>query len=191
MNMQTTKKPLFAVSALAALMMVTGAAWAHDEVIVAGDGAGKLAVHKDLVEPLALTDSIGGLSGLSGFPAGLTTIIADEPGEGLFALPSSADIEFVLAGSDAGLIMLLDGLIPMNLNDSYELGNPYFHNHPIWNVASPVFGQTYTLTGFFRDRSGALADSDEFTLTFTPVPAPGAAGLLALAGLAMSRRRRA
>lgn len=153
------------------ILTVAGAAAAHDEVVCGTDGAGKLKVRLDVIQPLLLDQQFKGFDGISGVPAGLTTPIADEPKEGLFVLPPGSDMVFVLISTGHGLTMY-NGLTPMNPNDQFPLGAPYFHSHPVWTIEHHHAGETIALTGFFRDLNGLSTDSDPVTITFTTVPPP-------------------
>lgn len=150
------------------------AALAHDELIVASDGAGHLHVHEDFIEPLPLDQTFTGFPGMSGVPLGYTTVLADEPGEGLFVLPQGVNIVFVLTGVDAGLTMW-DGFDPMTTGMMYPLGEPYFHIHPVWSMDGVPVGEVRQLRGVFRDTTGQFEDSHEVIIDFV-IPPPFCAG---------------
>lgn len=162
-------------SIFAVLAGFAAPACAHDEILVALDEHGHLHVHKAIIEPLLLDQDFADIPGIAGVPAGLTTILADEPGEGLFVLPPSAEIVFILTSVGHGLTMF-NGLTPMNPGDSFYLGFPYFHLHPVWSISDHHAGETILLHGFFRDLSGAHADSEVFSVAFTTVPPPPCEG---------------
>ena len=157
--------------AASVLALVAGVAAGHDEVIVASDNSGRLIVKIEGEQPVPMSSTTPGFEGLAGAPLGLTTVFVSIPEEGLFALPANADIVYIITSIQHGLTMYND-LVPMNPGDSYALGQPYFHNHPVWQIAHPHSGESYTMTGYFRDLAGTHTDSAEFTVSFLAAPAP-------------------
>ncbi|GJM19613.1 MAG: hypothetical protein DHS20C14_18260 [Phycisphaeraceae bacterium] len=80
---------------------------------------------------------------------------------------------------------------------SIGTGGTSFLRGAIWNIdhTTPGFDANkgiWEASFVFKDLSGQMADSQEYTflLESAAVPAPGAAGTLALVGLAATRRRR-
>ena len=59
-----------------------------------------------------------------------------------------------------------------------------------WHIPAGPVGANYNITVQLRDSTGTYADSAPLTIPFTTVPEPHALALLALAPLALLRRRR-
>lgn len=165
---------LFTFTTVVAALASTGLA--HDEILAVGDGKGSIRVHADYVAPIYLDQNLPGFAGIGGFPLGITTAFVDEPAEGIYVLPETSNMVFVLTYTDAGLTMFKDGGVPLEVGEGYQLGTPYFHVHPVWTVVNPTLGQSYQLRGYFRDTTGAMADSEEFSIDFVALFAPGCVG---------------
>ena len=99
-----------------------------------------------------------------------------------------SDIRVVLVSADPGLT-LFDGLTAVPIGGEVTLGPPFFHYLPVWSIEAGPLGGVYDVTLIARDANGVHADSLPFEISFTAVPAPGAAALGA-AGLAAACRRR-
>ena len=165
-------------------------------------GAGQLAVEFNFasVEPIANFITGGGLNGdFTGWfsdEPGFANLDVDEPDEDFFTLGAGADIS-VMVISVEGPFRIYDPSFDSVVapGGMFSLGTPDFDDHPFWTVDSTA--PSFDANDFDYDVSFKLvdlgttgyADSDTITVTFTRVPAPGTAGVLALAGLGLRRRR--
>jgi hypothetical protein len=64
------------------------------------------------------------------------------------------------------------------IGGSYTLGAPYFHHHPLWNITSGVYGESYEIQIKFHDGTGTYTDSEPVTILFAPA-CPGDVNLSA------------
>lgn len=168
---------------------------------------GNLAVefNFDEIAPLSFVTTAGFTGWISDDP-GFANIVEDEADEDFFALagPSSlgnANIAIRIVSVDPGF-RVVDPLgfdpfsgVPfgyVNPGEFFTLGAPNFDDHPFWTVdVNDWDGSTLEFGVSFQviDLNGIYGDSDVYTATFA-IPSPSAVGLLGLAGLAASRRRR-
>lgn len=162
------------IAAAAAGSLAGASALAHDELLVGHNGLGALVTLEEFIEPLPLDQNFTGFPGMAGAPLGLANLPADEPG--IFILPETVNIGFVIVSTTHGLTMW-NGLTPMHDGDTYALGAPFFHYHPVWTIEDEhgLRHGPYTLVGFFRDFSGQYADSAPVFIDFAvpPPPCPG------------------
>ncbi|MDX2114571.1 MAG: hypothetical protein SFZ24_02975 [Planctomycetota bacterium] len=165
MQLNRIVRPMFALSVFLAS---TTAALAHDECIVAHDGAGNMVLINDFHQPLMLSEKLPGFPGVGGTPLGLVSLFADD-GPTL-ALPASSTIEFVVISTTEGLTMWGDNFDPILPGESLALGSPYFHWHPVWTIEDTHHRHDYIMTGVYRDTTGAFADSPVITLQFAIAP---------------------
>jgi hypothetical protein len=87
-------------------------------------------------------------------------------------LPPGSDLEFVLLDATPHIQVWNDrGTAPMEIGETYHIGQPLFHSHPIWHSLDGVAGETYSLTVRLRDRNGLLLQSDEYVIEFEVIPA--------------------
>jgi hypothetical protein len=190
--MDTTKRRFSVVLCAAAAVFAASAdvALAHDEVLIGRSAAGQLVGHADFPMPLPLE-----LSTFPGLPhwwsggLGVAALEDDEPAEDLFVLSETSDIRMILAGVDPEMV-LYNSLVPLNVGESFFLGQPYFHYHPVFGRTSGDLGATGSIRVIFHDVTGTYTDSDPVELSFVTVPAPSAAGMIALFGAALARRRK-
>lgn len=145
-----------------------------DGIDIGRTAGGQLAALVEVAQPFPVPNSpFPGIEGYATAEIGFASIEVDHPGEGLFALPASADVRFILVSADDDLL-LYAGLSPMPLGGSAVLGNPFFDFHPIYNISHGGPGTTKSLQLILRDASGQFADSEPITLTFVATPAcPG------------------
>lgn len=179
--------PLAAIAALAA------PALAHNELQVVRNAANQLMPHMDFEEPPVMElNTFPELPSAQwiGINVGVSTIEVDDPVEGLFTLAGTSNIEMILVAVSTGGQLYRSAPNPMNVGESFGLGNPYFHQHPLWGNSSGNLGDETVYTLRFHDISGTYTDSPDFTITFTNVPAPGLAGLAGVASAFAARRRR-
>ncbi len=108
---------------------------------------------------------------------------------------SSASVETVFYenGPWSGIVFHFEALLNGQVvaSDSYALasgGDRDTIGFRTFAVSAPQFDQLHMYATFGLEYSGPRMMLDNLTLT--PVPAPGAAGLVAVAGLAALRRRR-
>jgi hypothetical protein len=169
-------------------LAVACSARAEDEVTTGVNGAGRLVTSEPAYGPITLEASV--FPGLTGFATGLVGFhSADLPGPDFFLLSPTADVVAVLVSIDAGLVFFNNG-VAMSPGDLIAFGSAPFDNHPLIQIPAGNPGDVFTATFFMRDRSGAYTDSLPFTMSFTPIPAPGAGVALLGAMLAGGRRRR-
>lgn len=174
-------------------VVVSAWAQAHDMVEVGlVSGQTRLAAHFDIHGAIPLDESfIGNVPGWAGAELGFAAMLFDDPIEGLLKLPDDCDVRVKVVGYTPGLWLWNNGTTAaLNAGESYSLGEPYFHHHPIWQIDQPGFGQVFNVELVLEDALGNYAASEPFTVGFTPVPTPGAAGVLGLAGVMGLRRRR-
>ncbi len=159
---------------VAGAMMTMSAAALADGIDVGRTAGGQLAAAVEVAQPFPVPNSFfPGIEGYATAEIGFASIEVDQPVEGLFALPASADVRFILVSADDDLL-LYAGLSPMSLGGSTILGNPFFDFHPIYNISHGGPGTTKSLQLILRDASGQFADSEPITLTFVATPAcPG------------------
>lgn len=146
----------------------------------------------DFVSMVALMSNPGSTVDLSG---GIYSSTGGNPG----SLLASFTPVSVAGGTTAQEITLtVAGGFSLQANTSYwfVLDGPAFSNSLLWNSLSPNTTPTATGVSFdgyrFSSNGGtSWGSSGIFNgMTINAVPAPGAAGLLGLAGLAAARRRR-
>lgn len=184
--------PTRRLTVLAAACALAAPALAHNELQVARNAANQLVPHMDFVEgPRMEPNTFPEVSaGWISVNVGVSALEFDEPAEDAFSLSELSNIEMILVAQDPGLVIYRQ-LIPMNIGESFHLGNPVFHQHPLWGRMTGELGDVGSFTLRFHDISGTYADSEPFSIAFTNVPAPGTAMLGALSlGLAGARRRR-
>ncbi|MEM1071250.1 MAG: hypothetical protein AAGB48_02635 [Planctomycetota bacterium] len=181
---------------------------------VAWDGVGQLQVEFNFgsIEPISNFIAGGGLNGdFTGFfsdEPGFANFEEDEPLEDLFVVPDGTVVGFQLVSADAAFVvydLTFDSIV--NPGDTIELGAVLrdgtgavtlgFDDHPWWTVDTTdpsydpsvtAYSMTFRLVDLRTD-GNAIAATDDITVSF-PIPAPGSAALLGLAGLAAARRRR-
>ncbi|MCC6676615.1 MAG: hypothetical protein IT436_05680 [Phycisphaerales bacterium] len=145
-----------------------GPALAHDEIAIGRTSANQLALHVHVPMPFILTESIfPDLPGWTHFEPAIISNPTDDPAEDLFTLAPDSNIRMILVGTDPEASLLSDdGSHWMTPGESYQIGSPFFHIHPIWNL-SPGAGQgQFEIRLFLRDTSGRYSDSEVYTLTF-------------------------
>ena len=164
---------------------------AHEIVLLVGrSAAGQIKIDADLHHPVPLPVSIfPGISGYAeGEPAFHATIL-DDPVNDFFQLDPSANFQFVITAQDPGIgIYTPTGLIPTNT--PVTLGPSVFDFHPVWQIPSGPVGAVYNITLKVQDTTGLYTESTPLTVPFQSVPEPHALGVIALAALALARRRR-
>ncbi len=181
------------------LGLIAGVASAdlESDFAVGTDGAGKLKFEFNFgsIEPLPFND---GPNVWIGDEPGFANLDVDEPDEGFFTLPSSAFISIEILSTDPGFRVVDPLFDPFSQTiedatvSSFDLGSPDFDDHPFWVVQlSEWDGVTTDFNVTLRavDSGAGLMASDPITVTFT-IPTPASAGLLAMGGLMVARRRR-
>lgn len=182
---------------------------------IAWDGVSNLAVefNFDSIEPISNFIENGGSNGnFTGFfsdEPGFANFDEDEADEGLFIVPDGTVVAFRLLAADAAF-GVFDPFFDTRLavGDSFELGSVSrdgsgavtsgFDDHPWWTIDTNdagfdanIFSYDVTFELFDARNDGlAIGSTGPITVTFTRVPAPSTAGLLTIAGLAATRRRR-
>jgi hypothetical protein len=175
--MEMTKTRFIAMAAgLAYLGIGPAAGWAH-ELLVGRSSTDQILLHIQGDMPFDLGESpFPGFDGFAEAEPGWVATTEDLPDEGLFLLPGGSDLEFVLIASTEHIRVWNDtGTAPMQIGETYHIGQPLFHNHPIWQSLDGVPGEVYSLTVQLRDRNALLSESEYYVLEFevTPTIAPG------------------
>ncbi len=129
--------------------------------------------------------------GFVSFDPGFVALAVDDPGTDRFRLPDASDIEFVLIGAEPHIQVWNDtGTAPMLIGETFSIGAPLFHAHPVWHSPDGTPGEHYHLQIQLRDRAGLVADSPVYTVGFEPVPEPASLALLLIGGALAGRRWR-
>lgn len=150
-------------------LVITGLAFAHDVVSIGHNSGGQLAFHFQQKEPAPLYLGFRGVKGWAGANLGFESLFEDMPAEDLFVLPNSTDIQLVLDSADPNMhLFSLDGSGFLPIGGTYELGAPYFHLHPFWNLTAGEYGVTYQVQVSFIDTTGQFTPSDPVTILFAP-----------------------
>ena len=159
------------LAALLALCPPSIQAHEETELIVGRNAAGKLVIHADFEQPVALGESIfPGIPGYATAELAFHSAIVDVPNEDFFQLSSAASISFILLAKDPGMEVLNDtGTGYMQTNQSFFIGTPIFDSHPIWNLVSGTSDNIYSLTVKLHDTNEVHLNSDPFVLSFTPI----------------------
>ena len=151
----------------------------HPEVLIGQSSNGAIVATADFTMPVTLPVNIfPGISGWSGSVPGFACRTLDDAAGDVFVLDKAVDIEFIVTAIDPGLGLLNDhGSAFMTVGETFHLGQPFFDDHPLWNVASGTPGHPFNATIVLRDRAHILADSDPLTLSVTPDSCRGDANL--------------
>jgi hypothetical protein len=172
MNSSTCMK-MAMMAAVAGL--ACSSASAHDMMYVGQNSAGKLTIFIDpfMMPNMMVQSPYVEFDGWLQTELGMETIGEPVPEYNLYPISPLSDIRLKLVGADAGIVLQQDGFAgPLAIGDSYYLGNPYFHHHPIWNITEPEIGKLYRLTFVLHDLTGMYPDSAPFTITFGCTPCP-------------------
>lgn len=146
----------------------------EDELHIGRSSTGQLKVEVGFSQPHELEPSVfPGITGHATGLLGIHSIDFDEPTNDLFLLSTNADLKFVLLAKDAGMEIWNDtGSAYMNVGESFNIGQPAFDTHPIWNIPAGVAGIEYSVTIKVHDLTGTHSDSDSIVLSFTPAQIP-------------------
>jgi hypothetical protein len=151
-------------------LQFAGSALAHDAIEMGHHASGQLFPHwhQDDPAPLPISE-FPGIKGWAGVTVGIEAIFKDEPEHDLFVLEESCSIQFILIAADPSLYVMNDtGTGHMKIGEAFNLGNPPFHVHPVWNLEEGIYGQTYSIQLQFHDTTGLYTDSGIVTVDFTP-----------------------
>ena len=172
------------------LGLATAAQALAHELQVGRNESNQIIMHIEGGQPFDLEESpFPGFDGFAASDPGFVALPVDNPGEGIFALPSTADLEFELLGADAHIQVWNDtGTAPMLVGERFTMGQPLFHIHPIWHSPDGTPGEEYGIHVRLHDLSGQLTASDAYTILFTPVPEPTTAAMLLVGAMAWRRR---
>ncbi len=157
------------------LASLTTLAAAHDMMYVGRTADGHLTIFiEDGLLPNMMVQSIyNEFPGWIQTELGMETIGEDVPDYNLYTISSQANVQLVLLAADEGIVLQKEEFAgPVALGESYLLGHPYFHQHPLWNIVDPRIDQLFSLTFKLHDATGLYADSAPFTLTFGCTPCP-------------------
>lgn len=135
-------------------------------VLIGHDGAGQLRLHIESPQPLAIPLSIfPNINGWAGVEPGIAAADVDEPGESLFVLSASSNIQFELVSFDPGIQIVTDHVwVP---GETYAFGPPAFDYHLVFNIPAGDAGESYELQFKVRDLAGIYAESPITTLVFS------------------------
>lgn len=161
------------------------------EVTIWQSAAGQLVAELHADQPILMEESIfPEFAGYATGSIGFHSADFDEPRMDRFMLAPGSDIEAVLVGFDPG-IQVYKFPNFMVVGDVLPFGTPSFDYHPVFNIPVGAPGELFEVRFVLRDRSGSLADSEELSIQFTPVPAPAALVAVLMGALvAPSQRRR-
>lgn len=156
---------------------------------------------------IGLSPDQNAFNGWFGDEPGFASFPEDEADEGIFRLEAGAQIQFELISADPGFLVydptfssalgngdtFLFDAITGDPADANTWSN--FDDHPWWTVSRDDAGFdasifSYDVTFQLNDvGSTGYGSTGPITVSFTRVPAPGAASLLGLTALAARRRR--
>jgi hypothetical protein len=173
------------VFSFTAACFASGALGHEVELLVGRSAAGQIKVHAELTHAIELAPSIfPGITGHAFAEPAFHSTILEEPSEDFFLLSSSSDLRFMLLAKDPGMEVWNDtGSAFLPVGGTYFIGAPVFDTHPMWNIIGGTPGNHYSLTLKLFDTSGIHSESEPLTLTFTPVPEPGALALFLLGAI--------
>ena len=142
----------------------------HPEIVVACDSKSNLVAVFD-AGPLPLPVSrFPGMPGYADAMPGISSLFQATPEKGHFPPDPQSKIVFVFEGADEGMAVWNDhGSALMRAGETFNLGNPFFDSHPIWNVVNGTPGARYAIRLRLRDLTGRYHDSEIFSPTFAPV----------------------
>ena len=160
--------PIIQVAALLAALAPPLAAQAHPELIVGCNGAGKLVVHFDDAKPYPLAASrFLGIEGYADAVPGFSSLLEAKPKNDVFPPDSKSNIVFIFEGADDGIVVWNDhGTGAMRPGETFQLGNPFFDSHPIWNIAAGTAPKPLAVRMRVRDTAGIHTESDVFAPRF-------------------------
>ncbi len=184
--MKRTRAALITTSAFLATR-----AFSQDPIFIAADEQNRLIYRVEYPLPVRLEPSqFEKFNGWISFGVGFEPLSDDEPENGMFALSELSDIEFVLLTADPDMhVYTRDRTRFLEVGETYHLGNPYFHHHPVWELTHGKLGEEHSLTLQFRDRTGMYESASPLTMTFITVPAVSSTSAM-MGGLAVAMRRR-
>src|SRR5262245_41215488 len=140
--MGATMRQTHGISRPQLVMVVLGLAFAGfaseparaHELLIGRSDTDQIVLHIEGDMPFFLPESI--FPGLDGFAAanpGFVSTDEDLPDEGLFIMPGTCDLEFILLAATEHIRVWNDhGSAPMTIGETYHIGQPLFHNHPVW-----------------------------------------------------------
>jgi hypothetical protein len=182
------------------LGVVAQTAAAHEGDIVVGvSGAGQLRVEFDQDEPFGLPPVSTLLHGWAVDDPGFMSLEADEPAEDSYVLDPAADIAIELVAVDDAFNMWTPPFFVQKLDvtgEQWNLGQPDFDTHPFWHIDSdslefdPLQTEWQITLRVVDTREAAHLPSEDFTLSFVPVPEPGTMAVLGLGAVSVAMRRR-
>ena len=143
---------------------------AHDEFFIGHTAEGKLAYAFSQSEPLRLfLVNFPGINGWGSGNLGIESVSKDDAQADLFMLPDNVNIKLVLESADTNMHLFNEdgsGFVPVG--GTFQIGSPFFHMHPFWNLTSGRYGTIYQIQVSFIDTSGQFTQSDTATIQFVP-----------------------
>jgi len=185
-------KPIVRWTVTALCILTTGHWSSAHELQVGRNNSNQVAMNILGGQPFEIRESeLPGFDGFAAVDPGFVSLLEDDPNTGLFLLPQTSFIKFTLLGIDPGLQIWNDtGTAPMNVGETYTVGIPLFHTHPVWHIPSGAPGNVYAAQIQLFDQSGILSPGPIYTLTFAAVPEPATISLVMLAALTAAYRQR-
>ena len=156
---------------LALATLVSAPSSAH-ELLVGRSAGNQILLILEGEIPYELGEStFPGFDGYAEADPGWVATDEDLPAQGLFMLPPTCDIEFVLLDGTPHIQVWNDtGTAPMQIGETFHIGQPLFHSHPIWQSPDGVPNEIYSLTIRLRDSNGVLTQSVEHVIPFEVIP---------------------
>src|SRR5262245_3764588 len=129
----TAKQFVASAIALAGVGLGTVPGQAH-ELLVGRSSSDQILLHIEGEMPFDLGESpFPGFDGFAAADPGWVATDEDLPAEGLFMLPPGSDLEFILLAATPHIRVWNDrGTAPMEIGETFHIGQPLFHSHPIW-----------------------------------------------------------
>jgi hypothetical protein len=149
----------------------------HAEIEIGQDHSGRLKVRSESSLPFVLGPSpFPGIAGFADGSPGVTSLVQDSPADGLFKPAGGAKVVMEILSLDAGLwVWNEDGTARLQAGQTFSLGSPPFHEHPVWNIAADAApGTMRTVRLRLRDAAGVCRESAVFGLRFTADNTPEA-----------------
>jgi hypothetical protein len=166
--MHTGMKAFVLAIATAAL---TGAAVAHPhhyEMLIGRNSSGQLLMYTHSQMPFKLNRSIfPGFDGWADAGVEFSSLDFEYPALDIYDITPTAHIQAFLVSEDPG-IHVHNGLPVLPVGQYLDLGVPYIHFGPVWNIYDGVPGQVFHMQFYFHDATGQFADSEVFTVLLTP-----------------------
>lgn len=152
---------------LIGVLLAAGTVAAHEHMYVAStkNGGGGLVLVHDFARafPLVLLPSTGQYIGND---PSYNSLVADDPGQGLYRLPEGVRVVMEMTALDPGVSVLLGSNTLDSAGDKATVGTmPYLHVHPQWTLAPGLYGSAFHLS--FRVKATGYTASPVYTAAMT------------------------